>query len=155
MSASDDADHIDLVASQQEEHCYSQHTGGSVGGRTSGHSHHLCTHHTWQPGWICQGVECSSREWQCGAVDTDSQLKFWWWNSTASTYSGAGAGAFGDFGASGEAFQNLDFSVLDGGDPLETIDFASFLHNADDNNNGFSFDSSMTFSEGLETAGLE
>lgn len=66
----------------------------------------------------------------------------------------AGAGAFGDFTNSNEAF-NLDFSGLETTDVLENFDFDSFLHNTDDGNNGFSFDPGMNFSEGLETGGME
>lgn len=67
----------------------------------------------------------------------------------------AGAGAFGDFSGSNEAF-NLDFSGLETADVLENFDFDSFLHNTDDGNNGFSFDpATMNFPEGLETNGME
>lgn len=64
-----------------------------------------------------------------------------------------GAGAFGDFNSSNEAF-SLDFSTLETADVLENFDFDSFLHNTDDGSNGFSFDPAMNFPEGLET-GME
>ena len=65
----------------------------------------------------------------------------------------AGAGAFGDFSTSSEAF-NLDFSGLETTDVLENFDFDSFLHNTEDGNNAFAFDG-MNFPEGLETGGME